>query len=206
MRLKLMFLTLAGTLSIPSLTFAQSVKYELDPVHTKVEFGVRHLGINTVKGEFKKFMGTIEYDSKKPGNIKVMAEIEANSLDTGNAKRDEHVKSPDFLDSAKFSKITFVSKSAKPNGKNKMKVTGDLTIHGITKSVVLDVTDIAGPGLSPHDKKQHLGASAAVKIIRQDFGIKWNGGGVTGIAGESAVGDEVKIQIDLDSIEVTASK
>lgn len=206
MRLKLTLSVLSASILFPFSSYALAAKYELDPVHTKVEFGVRHLGINTVKGEFKKFSGTIEYDAKNPQNTKVKAEIDASSIDTGNEKRDEHVKSADFLDVAKFGKITFVSKSAKINGKNGLKVTGDLTIHGVTKSVVLDVTDIAGPGLSPLDKKQHLGGSASVKIVRQDYDIKWNGGGMTGIAGEAAVGNDVKIQIDLDSIEVPSAK
>ncbi|WGL60481.1 YceI family protein [Pigmentibacter sp. JX0631] len=204
MNYKLALSVLSTYFLLPSISYA--AKYELDPVHTKVEFGVRHLGINTVKGEFKKFSGNIEYDAKNPQNTKVNAEIDASSLDTGNSKRDEHVKSADFLDVEKFGKITFVSKSAKLNGKNGLKITGDLTIHGVTKSVVLDVTDIAGPGLSPLDKKQHLGGSASVKIVRQDYDIKWNGGGMTGIAGEAAVGNDVKIQIDLDSIEVSSSK
>ncbi|APJ03538.1 YceI family protein [Silvanigrella aquatica] len=205
MKFKAMASALIGFVVLPSIAFAQNVKYELDPVHTNVGFGVRHLGINTVKGEFKKFSGTIEYDPKNPTKIKVVAEIDASSLDTGNEKRDEHVKSPDFLDVAKFQKITFVSKSAKPNGKNAMKVTGDLTIHGVTKTVVLDITDIAGPGLNPLDKKQHLGASASIKIVRQDYGITWNGNGMTGIAGEAAVGNDVKIQIDMDSVGEVAA-
>ena len=196
----------AFVLSTPVLSFAQTKTFELDPVHTKVEFGVRHLGINTVKGEFKNFTGTISYDGKSRKDIKVNAEIQTASLDTGNAKRDEHVKSPDFLDSTKFGKITFFSKSAKPNGKNAVKLTGDLTIHGVTKTVVLDVTEMSGPGISPLDKKQHLGASASVKIVRQDFGLNWSGGGMTGIAGEAAIGNEIKIQIDIDAIEAATSK
>jgi polyisoprenoid-binding protein YceI len=206
MNYKIALSVLSTSILLPSFSYAIASKYELDPVHTKVEFGVRHLGINTVKGEFKKFTGTIEYDPKNPQSTKVNAEIDASSIDTGNSKRDEHVKSPDFLDVTKFGKITFVSKSAKANGKNGLKVTGDLTIHGVTKSVVLDVTDIAGPGVSPLDKKQHLGGSASVKIVRQDYGIKWNGDGMTGIAGEAAVGNDVKIQIDLDSIEIASAK
>ncbi|KAB8040767.1 hypothetical protein GCL60_02235 [Silvanigrella paludirubra] len=96
MNYKIALSVLSTSILLPSFSYAIASKYELDPVHTKVEFGVRHLGINTVKGEFKKFTGTIEYDPKNPQSTKVNAEIDASSIDTGNSKRDEHVKSPDF--------------------------------------------------------------------------------------------------------------
>jgi polyisoprenoid-binding protein YceI len=104
--------------------------------------------------------------------------------------------------------MTFVSKSVKPNGKDAFTVTGDLTLHGVTKPVTLKVSEFTGPGKSPLDKKEHIGASVTGTIVRQDFGIVWNGGGVTGLAGEAAVGNEIKLQLDVDAAakgEKTAS-
>lgn len=189
---------------IPTLSHAAT--YELDTAHTSVQFGVRHLGINTVRGSFTELKGTIDYNPAKPEETKISAEIDSSSLSTGNTKRDEHVKSKDFLDVSKFSKITFVSKSAKSTGKNSLDVTGDLTILGHTKEVVLQVSELSGPGLNPLDKKNHVGASATTKITRQDFGVTWNGGGITGIAGETAIGDEIKIQIEVDGVETATKK
>ena len=200
---KLMLAFATTALMAPGLAQAAAAKYEIEGAHTVVEFGVRHLGINTVKGTFKSVTGSITYDAAKPEATVVNAEIDANSLDTGNVKRDGHVKSPDFLDTAQFPKITFASKSAKASGKDVV-VTGDLTIHGVKKEVTLTLSDLAGPGLSPLDKKNHVGASASTKIKRQDFGLNWNGGGVTGLAGEAAIGDDVKIQLEVDGVEVAA--
>jgi len=181
---------------------ANAASYDLDSAHTSVGFSVKHLGINNTKGAFQKFSGTFSYDPKKVEETKIRVEIATDSLDTGNPKRDEHVKSKDFLDAGKFPKITFVSKSVKANSDG-FEVIGDLTIHGVTKSVALQVTDIAGPGVNPLDKKNHWGASATGKIKRQDFGITWNGGGATGIAGEAVIGDDVKLTFEIDGVEKT---
>ena len=178
---------------------AKATTYELDPVHSNVGFGVRHLGINTVRGTFKSTTGTIDYDAKNPAATKISVSIDAASIDTANEKRDGHVKSPDFLDVAKFPKATFVSKSVKPTGDGKFTVAGELTLHGITKPVTLNVTDFSGPAVSPLDKKNHIGASATATIARQDYGIVWNAGGVTGVAGEAAVGNDIKLQFDIDA-------
>ena len=179
---------------------AHAAAYELDPAHSEVGFGVRHVGISTVRGNFQTVAGTIEFDPAKPANTKINVEVSTDSLDTRNAKRDTHVKSADFLDTAKFPKMTFVSKSVKAAGKGSYAVVGDLTLHGVTKPLTLNVTDFAGPGLNPLDKKNHIGASATGTIKRQDFGITWNGGGATGLAGEAAIGDDIKLQIDLDAV------
>ena len=180
---------------------AHAAVYELDAAHTEVGFGVRHVGINVVRGNFQTFTGEIEFDAAKPEASKLKIEVNTDSLDTRNGKRDEHVKSADFLDVKKFPKMTFVSKSVKSAGKGAYTVVGDLTLHGVTKPITLAVTDFAGPGLNPLDKKNHIGASATGAIKRQDFGITWNGGGATGLAGEAAIGDEVKLQIDLDAVQ-----
>jgi polyisoprenoid-binding protein YceI len=184
---------------LPLKSFADT--YELENAHTSIEFGVKHLGISNVKGSFNNFKGEIQYDPSKPEETKVTAEIDASSLDTSNAKRDEHVKSKDFLDVGIFPKIKFVSKEAKLNGPNSLLVTGDLTILGITKPITLLVNDIVGPVVNPMDKKAHVGAVVTGKLIRQDFGVTWNGGGMTGAAGEAAIGNEIKLQFEIDGVK-----
>jgi len=193
-------LLMSALLATPFADMANAASYDIENAHTSVGFSVKHLGINNTKGSFQKFSGTFSYDPKKVEETKIHVEIDSSSLDTGNLKRDEHVKSKDFLDVGKFPKISFVSKSVKASGDG-LDVTGDLTIHGVTKSVVLHVTDVAGPGVNPLDKKNHMGASASAKIKRQDFGITWSGGGATGIAGESVIGDEVKLAFEVDGVE-----
>ncbi len=190
---------LALILSVPLAASAET--YVLDTAHTSVDFSVRHLGISNVKGGFRKFSGTIEYDASKPEETKVTAEIDTGSFDTANADRDKHVKSKDFLDVSVFPKIKFVSKEVKENGENSLLVTGELTILGITKPITLTVSDITGPGLNPLDKKMHIGASVTGKLTRQDFGVTWNGGGMTGVAGEAAIGNEIKLQFEVDGVQ-----
>jgi len=183
---------------------ASAAHYELDSAHSEIGFGVRHVGISTVRGNFQSYSGKIEFDPTKPAATQVDIEINADSIDTRNAKRDEHVKSGDFLDTKQFPKITFKSKSVKSTGKASYEVAGDLTLHGVTKPVTLKVTEFAGPGVNPLDKKNHIGGTATATIVRQDFGLAWNGGGVKGLAGEAAVGNDVKLQIDLDAVATDA--
>jgi len=184
---------------------AAPVTYQLEPAHSDISFGVRHLGLSTVRGVFKTVSGTIAYDPKSAAADKVSIEIDAASIDTGNEKRDGHVKSADFLEVAKFPKITFISKSVKAEGKGKLAVSGDLTLHGVTKPVTLQVAELAGPFTSPLDKKSHIGASVTGVINRQDFGIVWNAGGATGAAGEVAVGNDIKLQFDIDGVQAEAA-
>jgi polyisoprenoid-binding protein YceI len=167
--------------------------YEIDPAHTSVQFSVRHLMISNVRGEFTKLTGKAVGDADKPTAATVEATIEAVSIDTRNEKRDEHLRSPDFLDVAKFPTITFKSTKVEKAGDG-WKLTGDLTLHGVTKSVVLDVTNVTAPTKDPWGNTR-IGASATTKINRQDFGITFNkvldGGGVM-------VGDELAITIDVE--------
>jgi polyisoprenoid-binding protein YceI len=174
--------------------------YELDTAHSSVDFSVRHLGLSNVKGNFSKFSGTINYDPAKPEETKVEAEIDTGSIDTSNGKRDEHVKSKDFLDTGLFPKMKFVSKEVKVTGKDSLEISGDLTLLKVTKPITLEVTDIVGPALNPLDKKMHIGAAVKGKLTRQDYGVTWNGGGMTGAAGEAAVGDEVKLSFEIDGV------
>jgi len=173
---------------------ALSAPWEFDAAHTGVHFKVRHLMVAHVRGDFEKFTGKIVYDESDITKSSADITIEAASINTRVAKRDEHLRSPDFLDVAKFPTITFKSKKVEKAGDGKLKMTGDLTIKGVTKEVVLDVEGPA-PAIKDMQGNIRVGGSAATKINRKDFGLTWQkmleAGGV-------AVGDEVEITIDLE--------
>lgn len=188
---------------VPATAFADN--YEIDPMHSHVGFSVRHAMVSTVHGKFDKFSGTLEINDKRPEDDKIVVEIDATSINTGVDKRDGHLKSPDFFDVAKFPKITFVSKIVRATEKGKLEVIGDFTMHGVTKSVVLAVDTVSPDVVNPMDKLKHRGARATTTINRQDFGVKWNvplGKG----AEEVMVGNDVKIEIDLEIVEKKAEK
>jgi len=172
---------------------AQAVEYQIDPVHSSAQFSVRHMMVSNVRGEFAKVTGTVVYDPKNPKASSVEATIDATSINTHEPRRDEDLKSPNFFDVAKYPTLTFKSKKVEKAGAGKLRVTGDLTIHGVTKEVVLDVE-----GPSPEAKMGpniKAGASASTTINRKDFGLMWNkvleSGGVV-------VGDEVKITLEIE--------
>lgn len=190
------FLTLAVAAAVVLFSVAavaQAVQYEIDPVHSSAQFSVRHLMVSNVRGEFAKVTGTVVHDPKNPQASSVEAIIDATSINTHETKRDDHLKSPDFLDVAKFPTLTFKSTKVEPAGEGKLRVTGNLTIHGVTREAVLEVE-----GPSPEVKMGpaiRSGASATTTINRKDFGLTWNrlveGGGVV-------VGDEVKITLEIE--------
>ncbi|HEU0007490.1 MAG TPA: YceI family protein, partial [Terriglobia bacterium] len=157
----------------------------------------RHLMIATVRGEFRKVAGTINMDEKDISNSSVEAVIDAATIDTREERRDNHLKSADFFDVAKFPTITFKSKSVTRQGEGKFKVAGDLTLHGVTKPVILDVE-----GLTNQIKDQRgnikTGAVATTKINRSEFGLTWNRAVETGGV---AVSDEVGVTIDLELVK-----
>jgi polyisoprenoid-binding protein YceI len=173
---------------------AFSATWEIDPAHTTIQFSVRHMMVSNVRGQFGKFSGHVEGDETKPADARIEATIQTASIDTANEKRDEHLRSPDFLDAAKFPTITFKSKRIEKTGDAKWKVTGDLTLHGVTKEVVLDLSDVTSPIKDPMGNLR-AGAEARTTINRQDFGISFNktldGGGVM-------VGNEISISIDVE--------
>jgi polyisoprenoid-binding protein YceI len=188
-------ITLALAVLLPVL--AQADTWQIDPPHTNVEFTVRHMMISNVKGQFQKTSGTVTTNGNDPTSAKIDATIDASSIDTRVDKRDAHLKSPAFLDVDKFPTITFKSTKVEADGPGKWKVTGDLTLHGVTKPVVLEVEGTGAPINDPMGNTR-AGASATTKIKRSDFGLTWNqpleAGGVM-------VGDEVAISIDLEAIK-----
>ena len=168
--------------------------WEIDPAHSSVQFSVRHMMVSNVRGEFRKVSGTVQGDETDPTQAKVEATIDTTSIDTRNEKRDGHLKSADFLDTEKFPTMTFKSKKIEKTDDHRYRVTGDLTLHGVTREVTLDVE---GPSAAVKDPMGNVrvGATATAKINRQDFGITWSksldGGGVM-------VGDDIGVTIDVE--------
>ena len=182
-------LVAVAILAIPSVVRADT--WQVDPPHSSAQFSVRHMGISTVRGAFTKVSGNVQYEPSDLSKTSVDVTIDAASVDTRVEMRDNHLRSPDFFDVAKYPTLTFKSKRVELAGKGRLKVTGDLTIHGVTKTVVLDVE---GPSDSIKDPKgnQHMGASATTKINRQDFGVS----GVPVM-----VGDDISITIDVELVK-----
>ena len=179
---------LALLLTTPAV--AQDI-WQLDPPHASAQFAVRHLGISTVRGAFTKVSGTVQYDPANPGKTSIQASIAASSVDTRFEMRDRELCSSNFLDVERYPTITFASKNVEAAGAGKLKITGDLTIHGITKEVVLDAE---GPStiLTDPSGNKRVGASATTKINRNDFGV-------SGLPG--TVGDEISITLDVEMIK-----
>ena len=174
---------------------AAATTWEIDPIHSSAEFSVRHMMVSNVKGQFGKITGEVVLDDKDPRKSTATVLIDVTTIDTREPKRDAHLKSPDFFDVARFPSITFKSTKIEKAGKAKFKMTGDLTMHGVTKSVVLnvdgptpDVKDIMG-GLS-------RGAEITGKINRKDWGLNWNK--PLEAAGGVLVGDEVSLDIGIE--------
>jgi len=175
----------------PGLLHAAS--WEFDPEHTGVHFKVRHLMVSSVRGEFEKVTGKIVYDEADVTKSTADITIDAASINTRVAKRDAHLRSPDFLDAAKYPVITFRSKRVEKAGNGMLKMTGDLTIRGVTKEVVLAVEGPT-PAIKDPWGNQRVGGQAATKIHRKDFGLVWNKIVEAGVV----VGDEIGITIDLE--------
>ena len=167
--------------------------YTIDPTHSGAHFIVRHMMITNVRGAFRNIKGIVVYDAENPANSSVEAEIEAATIDTREAQRDAHLRSADFLDVEKFPAIVFRSTGIEAAGEGEWKVTGDLTIHGVTRPVVLNVEGPAPEGKDPWGNIRS-GASATTRIKRSDFGLTWNAALETG---GFLVGDELKIELEL---------
>ena len=169
--------------------------WKIDPNHTAAQFSVRHMGISTVRGAFTKVSGTVDYDPTNLSKTSIDATIEATSVDTRVEMRDNDLRSANWFDVAKFPTLTFKSKSVQLAGEGKLKITGDLTIHGVTKEVVLDVDGPSAPVTDPRGTS-HVGASATTKIQRTEFGVGTN----------PMVGDDITITIDTELVRPAAGK
>jgi polyisoprenoid-binding protein YceI len=188
---------------VPAVALAATSSWNLDPTHSQVGFSVRHLVISNVRGEFRTYQGKVALDDADPARSSVEATVDVNSIDTKVADRDAHLKGPDFLDAAKYPTIAFRSTQVARAGKDVLKVTGDLTLHGVTRPVVLDVTTT--PEVKGMYGETRRGFAATTKISRKDFGLTWN----KLVEAGPAVGDEVAIALDLELVKdapKTASK
>ena len=172
--------------------------YTIDPAHTATNFTVRHMMVTNVRGGFDKISGTLQYDAANPAASSVEVTIDAASINTGVVDRDNHLRSADFLDVANYPTISFKSTNVEAKNETHAKVTGDLTIHGVTKSVVLDV-EFLGQTASPFGDTR-AGFEATTSINREDFGLTWN---VALEAGGVLVGKDIKLSIDAEAILVT---
>jgi polyisoprenoid-binding protein YceI len=187
-----------GLLSLP----AQATTWNLDPAHTSIEFSVRHMMATTVKGQFEKVQGVVELDDKDVSKSTVEVTVDLASLNTHEPKRDAHLRSADFFDVEKFPTATFKSTKVQKAGKNKLKVMGDLNLHGITKPVVLEVEGPSASYQTPFGTTVR-GVHATAKLDRKDFKITWNkaldNGGVL-------VGNEVSLDLNAELSEKKASE
>ena len=183
-----------ATVAAPSLG-TQPTKWQIDPAHSAAHFGVRHLMITNVRGEFTKVSGHAVLDPSDPTKSTVEVTIDAASLDTREPQRDEHLRSADFFDVAKYPTITFRSKEITAVGKEHYKVTGDFTIHGVTREVTFDVE---GPTSPVKAYGIRTGISTTAKINRKDFGLVWNGLTETGGV---MVGDDVSLNFEAELVQ-----
>jgi polyisoprenoid-binding protein YceI len=186
---------LAAVLSLPAA--AATSNWQIDSAHSSAQFSVRHMAISTVRGAFSKVTGSIVFDDKDISKSTIDVTIDANSVDTRVPDRDNDLRSEKFFDVAHYPSITFKSKKVEQVAPGKLKVTGDLTIRGTTKEVVLDVEGPTVPMKDPWGNTR-VAANATTKINRQDFGVKWN---ATLDNGGVVVGDDVSIVIDVELVK-----
>ena len=176
-------------------------QWQIDPVHSAAHFSVRHLMISNVRGEFTKVSGNAVLDPTDPPKSTLEVIIDATSIDTREPQRDEHLRSADFLDVANHPTITFRSKKITPAGTDHYKVTGDLTIRGVTRDVTFEVEGPAAPVKDPYGNIR-TGVSGTAKINRKDFGLVWN---ALTEAGGVMVGDEVSLTFEAELIQQSAA-
>jgi len=188
-------LTTLLVLTLPLSALAST--WTIDPDHTTAQFKVRHLMISNVKGVFEKVSGTLNLDDKDITRSKVDVGIDIASINTNIKKRDDHLRSPDFFDAAKFPTMTFTSTRVERDGKDKLKVTGNLTIKGVSKVVVLTVDGPTSEVKDPWGNGRR-GASATTTINRKDFGVNWN---KTMDNGGMVVGEDVAIQLEVEFVK-----
>ena len=177
------------------MTTTAPTEWEIDSAHSAAHFSVKHLMVSTVRGQFKAVTGTVVLEEADLTRSRVQVEVDAASIETGEPKRDGHLKSPDFFDVAKFQKLTFRSTRIEKACED-FKVTGDLTMHGVTRPVTLTVDSLSAATKDPYGRTVR-GVSAHGKLNRKDWGLAWNAPLETGGV---LVGEEVKLQIDAELV------
>ena len=171
--------------------------WNLDPVHSVAEFKVKHMMISNVKGQFTGIAGVLTLDEQDIGNSRVEATIDATTINTREAQRDAHLKSADFFDVEQFPTLGFRSTQVRRTGEEELAVTGDLTIHGVTREVIFQVEGPTAAGKDPWGNTR-TGLSATTKINRKDYGLRWNAALETG---GILVGEDVTITLDLQFVK-----
>ncbi|HEV2401827.1 MAG TPA: YceI family protein [Candidatus Sulfotelmatobacter sp.] len=182
------------TLTVPAAT---ATTWNIDSVHSSAQFKVKHMMISNVKGEFTSITGSLKLNGEEIADSYVEATIDAKTINTRDAQRDAHLKSPDFFDVEKFPTLSFKSTQVKTKADGELSVTGDLTIHGTTRNVVFEVEGPSAPAKDPWGNTR-VGLSATTRINRKDFGLTWNAALETG---GILVGDEVTITLDVQFIK-----
>lgn len=184
----------AAGLVLAAASSVQAQTWTIDGAHSAAHFAVRHMMVSTVRGDLGKITGTVTFDPAKPAAGSIEATIDVNGIDTREPGRDKHLRSADFFDVEKFPTITFKSKKIEPAAGGGFKMTGDLTMKGVTKEVALDVEPLR-PAIKDKSGASRTGTTATTKLNRQDFGVTWSraldGGGVV-------VSDEVSVTIDVE--------
>lgn len=175
--------------------------YKIDPVHSSVRFAVRHMMISNVRGSFRGVKGTVSFDPNNLAASGIQAEIDVSTISTADDARDAHLKSADFLDVQRYPTMTFASTQVEKLGDQDYRVTGNLTLHGVTKPVVLTVEDVADEAKDPWGNVR-VAATAKGKLSRKEFGLNWNAALETGGV---LVGDEVKVELDIQAIKEAAA-
>jgi polyisoprenoid-binding protein YceI len=168
--------------------------WKVDPVHSSVEFHVKHLGIATVKGQFKEFEGTLESGAE---GVVAYGSVQTASVDTREPQRDEHLRSADFFEVERFPQIDFRSREIRATGEDEFEILADLTIHGVTRPVTLQAT-LEGVEPSDHQGNTRVGVSASGQINRSDFEMRFNA--ALG-SGNMVVGDKVKILVEISAVK-----
>jgi polyisoprenoid-binding protein YceI len=179
------------------IALAQTSTWKIDPAHSGADFSIRHMGLSNVHGHFGNVNGSVLLDEKDFTKSSVSATVDVTTVDTGVTARDNHLKSPDFFDVGKFPAMTFVSKKITASGDD-YHLIGDLTLHGVTKTVDLMMDKPGKEQIGMDGKSIHRGFSASTTIHRQDFGLTWNG---TLKSGDNMLGDDVKVTLDVEMVK-----
>lgn len=180
----------------PLAALAEPSTWTIDPAHSQAMFTVRHMVISSVRGQFDRTTGAVVLDEQDPARSSVEAAIDVNSVNTRVPDRDKHLRSPDFFDAANHPTITFKSTRVEKAGEGKLEVSGDLTIRGVTRPVVLHVEGPTAPVKDPYGNARR-GIVATTTINRQDYGLRWN----KAVEAGPVVGDQVKVEIEAELVQ-----